>query len=474
LSVGSSTGDIRSVASGDPQPARSGGEGGKESEGSSSLGAALAKLALVVLAFVGAAIILHGVGVLVVVLALVVMVMVHELAHFATAKWSGMKVTEYFFGFGPKLWSVRRGETTYGVKALPAGGYVKIVGMTMLEEVDPADETRSYRQAGFPRRVLVASAGSISHFILAFVLVWSAFALAGVATSSAPTVDSLLQFGGKPAPARLAGFRAGDVFVSVDGHATPTYSALTAVISKSAGKRLHVVVRRGGHAVHLVVTPVNRQVAVCSNGRTQHHEKAEIGVELGTTRQVTYGPLASISKTTSQFGSLVGGTFSGLAEVFSLHGLQEFGHQVATAGNHPSTTSPGSGGSKGGGGSPCSGSAGTAGGGGSSSNGQILSFLGAIELGSEVIGYGISNLLLLLAAINLFVGVVNMVPMLPLDGGHVAIAVYERLRSRKGRAYHADITKLLPFAYLFLAFIVIIGLGALYANIVQPVHLPGG
>ena len=98
--------------------------------------------------------------VLVVVLALVAMVMLHELGHFATAKWSGMKVTEYFLGFGPRLWSDPSGaRPTYGVKAIPAGGYVRIVGMTMLEEVDPADEARSYRQASFPAAVLVAVGG---------------------------------------------------------------------------------------------------------------------------------------------------------------------------------------------------------------------------------------------------------------------------------------------------------------------------
>ena len=81
-----------------------------------------------------------------------------------------MKVTEYFLGFGPRLWSIRRGETEYGVKAIPAGGYVRIVGMTMLEEVDPPDEARSYRQASFPRRLAVAVAGSAMHVIMAFVL----------------------------------------------------------------------------------------------------------------------------------------------------------------------------------------------------------------------------------------------------------------------------------------------------------------
>ena len=107
-----------------------------------------------------------------VVIALIVMIMLHELGHFLTAKWSGMKVTEFFLGFGPRLWSVRKGETEYGVKAIPAGGYVRIIGMSNLEEVDPADEPRTYRQQPFPRRLSVAVAGSTMHFIIAFVLLF--------------------------------------------------------------------------------------------------------------------------------------------------------------------------------------------------------------------------------------------------------------------------------------------------------------
>ena len=132
----------------------------------------LLKLLVFVAAGLVLAIVFDALPVLVVVLALVAMIMLHELGHFATAKWSGMKVTEYFLGFGPRLWSFRRGETEYGVKAIPAGGYVRIVGMTMLEEVDPSDEARSYRQASFPRRLLVALAGSGTHVILAFVLLF--------------------------------------------------------------------------------------------------------------------------------------------------------------------------------------------------------------------------------------------------------------------------------------------------------------
>ena len=109
----------------------------------------------------------------IVIVAMIVMIMLHELGHFVTAKWSGMKVTEYFLGFGPRLWSFRRGETEYGVKALPLGGYVKIIGMSNLEEVPPEDEPRTYRQQPFRKRLLVAVAGSAVHFILALMLIFT-------------------------------------------------------------------------------------------------------------------------------------------------------------------------------------------------------------------------------------------------------------------------------------------------------------
>ena len=125
----------------------------------------------VALALVTALFLVAGLGDLLLFIAiLIVIVMLHELGHFATAKWSGMKVTEYFVGFGPRLWSVRRGETEYGVKAIPAGGYVRITGFTVLEDVAAEDEPRAYRQQPFWKRIIVGSAGSAMHFLIAFVL----------------------------------------------------------------------------------------------------------------------------------------------------------------------------------------------------------------------------------------------------------------------------------------------------------------
>ena len=107
------------------------------------------------------------------------MIMLHELGHFVMAKRAGMKVTEFFLGFGPRLWSIRRGETEYGVKAIPAGGYVRIIGMSNIEEVDPADEERTYRSKPYRHRLGVAVAGSTMHFIIAAVLLFLLYAAVG-------------------------------------------------------------------------------------------------------------------------------------------------------------------------------------------------------------------------------------------------------------------------------------------------------
>jgi membrane-associated protease RseP (regulator of RpoE activity) len=424
----------------------------------------LIRLLVVVVAGIVLTVAFDAWPVLLVVLALVAMVMLHELGHFATAKWSGMKVTEYFLGFGPKLWSIRRGETEYGVKAIPAGGYVRIVGMTMLEEVDPPDEARSYRQASFPRRLAVAVAGSGMHVIMAFVLLFSLYAISGAPKATAPTIMSLAQFSKGLSPAQRAGLKPGDTIVAVNGHKNPGLDFLISFVNKHPGDALTLVVDRAGRDLTLKVTPVDgRRVVEDIDGERIRAASPSgpatgiIGVVLTSARNVTVGPLTAIGRAGSELVAIVGQTFSGIATIFSLHGLGNFAHQVATAGSSKASSSSASSSSSSSGSSP-----------------EILSIVGAIQIGAQALRQDVPLLLYLLAAINMFVGIVNLFPMLPLDGGHVAIAVYERIRSRKGRTYHADVAKLMPVAYVFLLFIVIIGLGALYVNVVHPAQLPGG
>src|SRR6516225_10053507 len=126
-------------------------------------------------------------GVAIFVVALLASIMLHEAGHFATAKMFGMKATQFFVGFGRTVWSRQKGETEYGVKAIPAGGFVKIVGMTELEDVDPADEPRSFRRQPGWQRIIVLAAGSFMHFVLALFLLCVVFAGVGLETASTTT-----------------------------------------------------------------------------------------------------------------------------------------------------------------------------------------------------------------------------------------------------------------------------------------------
>ena len=207
--------------------------------------ASLARLLAVVVAVVLAAVVTHTTSVLIVVVALVVMIMLHELGHLVTAKWGGMKVTEYFLGFGPRLWSIRRGETEYGIKAIPAGGYVKIIGMTSAEEVDPADEPRTYRQRPFHNRLIVAVAGSAMHAVMAFVLLWGLFVFIGAPQGNAVAISGFAPLAHNVDPARAAGLQPGDVVVRVERRRGALRHGPPEVIEHHAGTPVTLVVERG-------------------------------------------------------------------------------------------------------------------------------------------------------------------------------------------------------------------------------------
>ena len=196
---------------------------------------------------------------------LVVIVMLHELGHFVAAKRAGMKVTEYFVGFGPRLWSFRRGETEYGIKALPLGGYVQDPRHDQPRGGDPADEARAYREQPFHPRILVAVAGSAMHFLMAFVLLWvAARPSSGVPNDDQVQIEGLDAVGGRPGPAAAAGLDP----VTSSSRSTASRSAATVTLSTSAirrpsaGRPVHRGVDRDGPSATLTVTP--------ANGRTDH------------------------------------------------------------------------------------------------------------------------------------------------------------------------------------------------------------
>ncbi len=415
---------------------------------------ALVRLALVVAAGVAAAVLTHAVATLVVVVAIVVIIMLHEGGHLAMAKWAGMKVTEYFVGFGPRVWSIRRGETEYGVKAIPAGGYVKIIGMTNLEEVDPVDEPRTYRQGTFWRRLSVVSAGSVVHFVLALVLMWSIFALVGAPNPSKVSVGALSQLQGSPSPARAAGLVPGDVFVSVGGHRVTSPDSLVKLIKSHAEDPLAVVVDRHGRLVRLTVTPVDGR-SVRIGGQPVDTGNAPVGL-LGvdlTSPTETTGPVAAAGKAASGLASTASATFGGLGSIFSAHGLSSLGHQVVSAASGSNSAGSGSSFRQ-------------------AEENRPVSIVGITRVASQAASAGVGDFLGILVVFNVFVGIFNLLPLVPLDGGHVAIAVYERIRSRPGRPYRADAAKLAAPTYAVLAAILLLGASTLYLDLVRPIPNP--
>jgi membrane-associated protease RseP (regulator of RpoE activity) len=396
----------------------------------------LIELAIALAVIIAGSIYLHGGYVLLVVVAIVLMVMIHELGHFIAAKLSGMKVTEYFFGFGPKLWSIKRGETTYGIKALPLGGYVKIIGMTNMDEVPEEDEQRAYRSKPFHSRFAVGIAGSTMHGIMAFVMLWALVVFIGVPGNHGAEISSLVPVSKGYDPAYQAGMRAGDIITSANGHKITDFTQLASIIESNSGRKVTMMAERNGvtRAYSVVPAPV----------RVDGHIEGRIGV-LITTPTVRSGVFGGVVSAGEDFSRVVSLSVGAMAHIFSVHGIASYLHDLTSSKAASKAAKTGN---------------------------RPESIYGAVVTAAQAAKAGIGDLLIVLISINIFVGIINLFPMLPLDGGHVVIAVYERIRSRKGRPYHADIKKLLPATYVVLSLLVILFVTSFYLDIVHPVVNP--
>ena len=472
----------------------------------------------------------RGLPIVVVILAIVVMIFLHELGHFLAARWSGMLATEFFIGFGPRIWSFRRGETEYGIKAIPAGAYVKILGMNNLEEVDPADEARTYRQAPFRSRFNVAVAGSAMHFAVALVLLVVQFSLIGAPDGNKWNVAEVTP----GSAAAAAGMRSGDRIVSLDGRPVGAYSGFRSQIRSADSGRVEMVVDRDGRRVTLpvdlsrraavigtvgedldlvddgsglVVGNVRPDGRVASSGLAEGAkvtsvngvsvrraddvaaavEKSRGGnvsvttVQDGSTRahQVDLGSAVSSTEPTAflgvakgqvlatqalpvavgssfaEFGRTVGASVAGVATVLWPPNLVDFFTSTAT-GSEPkdpaSTPTPAE--------QTPTGAA----------QSRPVSILGIVQIGSDATAQNWSNLIGFLIGLNIILGVFNLIPLLPFDGGHVAIATYEKaqeMRRRQSRRYMADISRMLPAAYGVMMVLGLVFFFALYLDITK-------
>lgn len=390
-----------------------------------------------------------GLPMLIVVLAVIAMIFLHEMGHYLTARAAGMKVTEFFLGFGPRLWSMRRGETVYGLKAIPVGAYVRIIGMNNLEEVPPTEEHRTYRSKPYWRRMSVAVAGSTVHFLLALVLIFS-FLVIGGKHEDVPSPDWTVNFVIPGSPADSAGLQPGDRIVSVDHSPVTTMNEMKAVLPE-AGTPVSLGVERGGEVIV-------RTLTLGTNPDDSSQGYIGIWSDSASSRhQVDVGYVEAVPETLDEFGFLVKESVFGIGRLFSPRGLSDFFRDVADEPTQQSSA-------------PAEGGFTTAA--PVDDRDRVVSIFGVLKIGADLTENGYGNLLLFLALLNVFIGVFNMIPLLPFDGGHVVIGTYERLRSWRGRRYTADVSKMVPVAYAVIVILGFVFIGSVYLDFTDPIELP--
>ncbi len=375
------------------------------------------------------------------VVALIGCIVAHEFGHYLAARTGNVKVTEFFVGFGPRLWSIRRGETEYGVKGIPLGGYCRIVGMNNLEEVDPADEARTYRSAPLWRRLLIDVAGSSAHFIIALLVLFSMFFWTGdegYYLSNVPAsnpIAQILAFSTGTSPAEAAGFHIGDRIETINGRHFASWDDMGRYIQDQAGRRLDVVVDRRGQLLHLFPVPVDANKVHVEGGDNAAPTGSVGFIGIGVSGVIHSGLGASLSHAGGSFVQAGASALRTLANRFSVAGAHSLFHMLANKKAADNPTAP-----------------------------RLVSPVGVVRILHQAGQSGLPSVLWILALINIFIGIFNLLPIFPLDGGRVVVALYEGVRSWR-RPYRVDMAKLLPVLYAGLIVILFLGASALFLDL---------
>jgi len=394
-------------------------------------------------------------GIILFALGICISVALHEAGHMGAAKMFGMRVRRYFIGFGPTIFSFRRGDTEYGLKAIPAGGFCDIAGMTALDEVTAEEAPRAMWRYATWKRFVVMVAGSVTHFIIGFLILYLMAVTMGlpnlkfdvnavkpvVGTVNDCVVDKTdsSQTGctpGAAAPAKDAGLRKGDVVLSVDGTPTPTWKAMVDKVEDLSGPA-EFVVRRGSETLPLTVD--------VAKVKTPDGEVGAIGVSVALPPAVnTYSLVGGVGGAASFTGDMFVGVWNGLLAFPQK--IPKVIEAIGGAERDPETP---------------------------------VSVVGASIIGGDAVERGLWEMfLLLLATLNFFVGVFNLLPLLPLDGGHIAVLFYEKVRDwlRKLRGKPAggpvDYSKLSAVTMVFVLIGGAVVLLTVTADIVNPIRIP--
>ena len=443
-------------------------------------------------------------GVLFVALGISVSIALHEVGHLLPAKRFGVKITQYMVGFGPTVWSRQRGETEYGLKAIPLGGYVRMIGMfppkpgadpsilrgsstgrfsqlmdqardESMEQVKPGDEDRVFYKLSTPKKLVVMLGGPTMNLVIAVVLLGGIFTLYGIGeiTARVSAVSQCVQTvqanGTAPptcspsdpkAPANVAGIRPGDRIIALAGQPVSNWDDVRALVRPNGGRQIGVVVERAGKTLHLTATPILNNVpridaagnlVVGPDGKALMDRVGFMG--FSPSAEIVKQPLTAVPALIGDQLSRTAGVVLRIPQKMAGIAKAAFGGGVRDPNGPMSVVGVGR----------------VA---GEVANGQLP---GVADSGASKLVILIS----LIGSLNIALFVFNLIPLLPLDGGHAAGALWEgikrqaaRLRGRPNPGY-VDVAKALPVAYA--VSIALIGMSVLliYADLVNPIKIGG-
>lgn len=398
-------------------------------------------------------------GVVLFFLGIAVTIALHEWGHYITARAFGMKVRRFFIGFGPTVFSRQRGETVYGVKAIPVGGFCDIAGMTAQDELPPEDEPRAMYNKPWWQRIIVLSGGVVMNILVGFLVLYAVAVSSGIPNPdadhtatvgsvqcvperqlSATELSSCIGTG----PAGAAGIEIGDRILAVNGGEAANFTEVRDMILGLPGETVTLSVERGEELldVPVIVEEVSR---LDQNG-------AEITVgAIGVSSQPVadvykkYGPVEGIGATARYTGDMLEATWEGLKSFPA----KIPGVVASIFGQEREIDSP-------------------------------MSVVGASRIGGEFVERSMWDMfLMMLASLNFFLALFNLVPLPPLDGGHIAVIIYEKIRDlfRRMRGRQpggpADYTRLMPVTLVVAALLMTVGGLVIIADVVNPIRLFG-
>lgn len=371
-------------------------------------------------------------GVVGFVIVLTLVILVHETGHYWMARRFGMKVEEFFAGFGPRLWSFRRGETEYGIKAILLGGYVKIAGMNPYQDTPPEDVPRTFGAKPIWQRALTIFAGPSSHFVMAFLALFLWLAVFGQPVRYAAEIAAVLpEMNGTESPAAAAGLRVGDVIVSVDGQEVDADAFVALTRENTDGVPMTLVVDREGQRMTVVATP--------AMSNAQGERVPRFGVNLSQSSPVLErdrpNPVAAVGRAASMTWEATTQVLGSFGRIFGPEGIGRMVSLVFSDADR-SIDDP-------------------------------VSVVGAANVTGQAAGAADWDLILVFfVSLNIFLGLVNLIPLPPFDGGHLAALAIEKVRGKP-----VDMRKMVPIGAVVFGLFLLFGLTLVYLDIVKPLDV---